>query len=169
VHTLNDLETVKDAFSKKNKQIGKIASEKRVIVFRDEEYAIDVKSHFIDIEPKIDFGVDEFISAILTAIKKQKDRYSFVSTEEKEDIKIENTEVKTKVKTEIIDELEEVDEDEVDEAKNKELIKTITTHYKTATADKKKEVKEILEDNGATKFDITLPTRVFTTILDLFK
>jgi len=165
---MNDLETVKDAFNKKDKQVGRISSERRVVVFRDEEYAIDVKSHFIDIEPKIDFGADEFINAILTAIKKQKERYNFeVDTSSKDNI-IED-EIKEESKKETEDKIETINSDIIDEAKNKELIKSITTKYKTSTPEQKIKVKEILSSYGTSKFDIALPTKAFENILSLFE
>ena len=161
---MNDLETVKDAFNKKDKQVGRISSERRVVVFRDEEYAIDVKSHFIDIEPKIDFGADEFINAILTAIKKQKERYNFEVNTSSEDNIIEEDH-----KKETEDKIDTIEKDVIDEEKNKELIKSITTKYKTSTPEQKIKVKEILSSYGTSKFDIALPTKAFENILSLFE
>ena len=160
---MNDLETVKDAFNKKDKQVGRISSERRVVVFRDEEYAIDVKSHFIDIEPKIDFGADEFINAILTAIKKQKERYNFEVNTSEDNIIEENP------KKEIENKIDTIETDVIDEEKNKELIKSITTKYKTSTPEQKIKVKEILSSYGTSKFDIALPTKAFENILSLFE
>jgi len=167
---MNDIETVKDAFSKKNKQVGRIASERRVIVFRDEEYAIDVKSHFIDIEPKIEFDTNIFIDTILVAIKKQHEKYHGKTSDK------ELKQIKEKQETERINEAEEKvqeireDLDNIsDEEKNKELVKKITSHYKTANPEQKKSVKDILEKNGTSKFDLALPTRVFEEILHIFE
>lgn len=81
---MHDLETVKDVFTKKNKQIGKIASEKRVVSFRDEEYAVDVKSHFKHIEPKCDLDADTIIKVIKEAIKKEIESKSNTKVSEKE-------------------------------------------------------------------------------------
>lgn len=68
---MTDLETMKDAFTKKNKQVGKIASEKRVISFRDEEYALDVKSHLKYICDKCELDSDIIIKELKDAIEKQ--------------------------------------------------------------------------------------------------
>lgn len=87
---LTDLETRKDAFSKKNKQVGKIASEKRVVSFRDEEYAIDVKSHLKYIVSKCDLDSDVIIRELKTAIKKEAERFNGTMTEEEVELKIEN-------------------------------------------------------------------------------
>lgn len=172
---MNDLETVKDAFTKKNKQVGRIASERRVIVFRDEEYAIDVKSHFVDIDAKINFDADIFINSIMTAIKKQHERYhGETSPEELESIKIKQAENKTIKEEDIqleepLKTSEEINDSFVDETKNKELIKKITNHYKTASDENKKNVKAILKSNNSSKLDPTLPTKVFINILNIFE
>ena len=163
---MNDIETVKDAFSKKNKQVGRIASERRVIVFRDEEYAIDVKSHFIDIEPKIEFDTNIFIDTIINAIKKQHEKYhGQVSNKELEQIKEKQETERIIESKEIKKELDNVS----DEEKNKELVKKITSHYKTANPEQKQSVKDILEKNGTSKFDLALPTKVFEEILHIFE
>jgi len=173
---MNDLETVKDAFSKKEKQVGHIASEKRVIVFRDEEYAIDVKSHFEYIEPKIEFSAPVFIDTVLTAIKKQHDKFHGETTVEEIEV------IKEKQVDELITEVEEEqaqeavaetmvepDVDVVDIPRSKEIIKKITSKYKGASDEEKAEVKAVLKKNGVSKFDTGLPTRVFEQILELFK
>ena len=64
-------ETQKDQYTKKDKVVGELISEKRVIVFRDDEYAIDCKSHFADIVECCEFDTDTFITAITDAIKAQ--------------------------------------------------------------------------------------------------
>lgn len=168
---MNDLETVKDAFTKKNKKVGKIASEKRVIVFRDEEYAIDVKSHFIDIAPKIDFDVDIFIQTMLDAIKSQHDRYHGNTNEKDyEEIKLKQAQQESKNSEDIIvtEDIElTTDTELVDEEKSKALIKQITPKYSKASAEIKDKVKKILSDNGSAKLDPKLPVRVFNEILEV--
>ena len=72
---MTDLETMKDAFSKKQKQVGKISSERRVVSFRDEEYAIDVKSHLKYIVPKCELDSDVIIRELKEAIKKQSESF----------------------------------------------------------------------------------------------
>lgn len=72
---MTDLETMRDAFSKKQKQVGKISSERRVVSFRDEEYAIDVKSHLKYIVPKCELDSDIIIKELKEAIKKQSESF----------------------------------------------------------------------------------------------
>ena len=69
---------------------------------------------------------------------------------------------------EIVAETVEENNDTIDVEKNKELIKNITTHYKGATDEQKTKVKAILNANGASKFDASLPTKVFEEILSIF-
>lgn len=117
---INDIETVKDAFSKKDKQIGKLTDEKRVISFRDEEYAIDVKSHFEYIEPKIEFSTDNFINTIEIAIKKQAEKYHGETTPEQfEQIKQQQIDEKQKAVEEKV---------EIDVVKNEKLIAKIQSN-----------------------------------------
>lgn len=86
---MTDLETMKDAFSKKQKQVGKIASEKRVVSFRDEEYAIDVKSHLKYIVPKCELNSDVIIRELKEAMKKQSESFHGKATDEEINEKIE--------------------------------------------------------------------------------
>lgn len=72
---MTDLETMKDAFTKKQKQVGKISSESRIVSFRDEEYAIDVKSHLKYIVPKCRLDADTIIEELETAIRKQSESF----------------------------------------------------------------------------------------------
>lgn len=68
---LVDLQTRKDAFSKKEKQVGTIASEKRVVSFKDESYAIDLKCHLKYMTSKCDLNSDIIIKELEDAIQKQ--------------------------------------------------------------------------------------------------
>lgn len=94
-----DLKTAKDAFTKQMKQIGKIASEKRMVTFRDEEYAIDVKSHLKHIVPKCELDSDVIIKELEDAIRKQSEIFHGESTAEELERKKEkqNKELEDKV------------------------------------------------------------------------
>ena len=169
---MNDVQTVKDAFTKKDKKVGRIQSEKRILAFRDEEHAIDNKSHLKFIEAKVDFTTDDFIKGIQDAIQKQVDFYKKpldkVETPKKETI-IEppkeviettiqsNSDVPTKDMT-------------VDSAKNKELLKDITVILKALGAKKDQSkmpgVKDIFTEYGVSKLDIAAPTEMFVKVLE---
>lgn len=66
---LEDVTEVRDAFSKGTKKVGNLIGSKRVLVFRDDDYGIDTKSHFKHIVSKVDFSTDNFIEAVTNAIK----------------------------------------------------------------------------------------------------
>lgn len=68
---LSDVTEVKDAFSKGKKKVGNLIGSKRVLVFRDDDYGIDTKSHFKHIVSKVDFSTDNFVEAVTNAIKSQ--------------------------------------------------------------------------------------------------
>lgn len=97
---MSNIKDVKDAFTGKQKKIGRIAEEKRVISFRDEEHVIDVKSHLEFIEPKCDFEVDTMIRVLNEAIEKQVHKYDVWVQENVEQATIEPQEI-------IIEEAEE--------------------------------------------------------------
>ena len=86
---MTDLATVKDAFTKGNKQVGKISSEKRIVSFRDEEYAIDVKSHLEFIVPKCELNSDVIIKELKEAIKKQSEKFHGEKSTEEITAKVE--------------------------------------------------------------------------------
>lgn len=67
-----DVKQEKNAFNKKMQSKGKLVSTKRVIIFRDDDNAIDMKSHFPHIVNKIDFSAEGFIKAVEDALIKKK-------------------------------------------------------------------------------------------------
>lgn len=111
---LTDLETRKDAFTKKQKQVGKIASEKRVVTFRDEEYAIDVKSHLAYICPKCDLDSTVIINELKQAMIKQSNSFHNELTEkdienkiskERQELEAKKPVDETKVKEDKLDKI----------------------------------------------------------------
>ena len=59
----------KNAVTKKDETVNRVASESRKIKFRDDNYAVDSGSRFADIVPEIDMDADAFIQALTDAIK----------------------------------------------------------------------------------------------------
>lgn len=110
---LTDLQTMKDAFSKKQKQVGKIASEKRVISFRDEEYALDVKSHLKYICDKCELDSDTIIKELKTAMEKQANIFgdkpidNDIKVEEKPPVQEKKPINEAKIKKEKIEKIKE--------------------------------------------------------------
>jgi len=169
---MNDIQTVRDAFTKKDKKVGRILSEKRVLAFRDEEHAIDNKSHLKFIDAKVDFTTDSFINAINDAIQKQVEFYA----KPVDKVKVDDHIVKEIVK--IVEEtikdalIEEtiIEELEVDKAKNEEFKNKIAAIMKelAKSGDKSKTVgiKKIFADYGSEKLDTDKPTEMFIKVLE---
>lgn len=59
----------KNAVTKRDEVVNKVASESRKIKFRDDSYAVDSGSRFADITPEIEMDADAFIKAVTDAIK----------------------------------------------------------------------------------------------------
>lgn len=174
---MNDVQTVKDAFTKKDKKVGRIQSEKRVIAFRDEEHAIDNKSHLAFIEAKVDFNTDSFIKAIEDAIQKQVELYNKPVSEREKNVIPETKEISKPSEDPINDilgiETSKEEETEknmvVDEAKNADLKEKITKTLTELGAKKDRSkapgVKKILEGYGLTKIENNSPTAALEEIL----
>ena len=127
---------------------GILSNEKRIINFRDDNYAIDSKSRFADIEPTIEYGADNFIQAIEDAIEKERNADNTVNTEklEKERESEEEKEAK-KIKEATISKIknENIDEDEL---KTKALneIKVILSNEVNQT-ENLSTIQKILQEN----------------------
>lgn len=172
---MNEVQTVKDAFTKKDKKVGRIQSEKRVLSFRDEEHAIDNKSHLKFIEAKVDFTTDSFINGIMTAIEKQVNYYKKptdkVVSPKKEVMVAKESIIETATNDLIGLESEVFTKDmAVDSAKNKELLKEITVILKALGAKKDQSkmpgVKDIFAEYGVSKLDPAAPTEMFVKVLE---
>ncbi len=61
----------KNVVSQKDEIIGKVKAERRVICFRDDNFSVDSKSRFANIVDRIPLDADEFISALIDAIKSE--------------------------------------------------------------------------------------------------
>lgn len=149
-----DIEEVKDAFTKKMKKKGNLISQHKVIVFADDNNAIDTKSHFAHIVPKIDFSTEGFITAIEDALKKQ----NSVPVIAKSTPKIQTT---------AVPETSDVDIDDEPIVDKKALMDEIRAKFKSADASTKAQIKEILTTNGNGKLDDSLSIEVLNEINSL--
>ena len=70
-NSVEDIEERKNAFTKKMEKVGSLKSRKRVMIFEDNDVAIDTKTHFEYITPKIELGARNFIDAVEEAIAKK--------------------------------------------------------------------------------------------------
>jgi hypothetical protein len=69
-----DVKKVKGKFGGEDKEKGVVISEKRVCVFKDDGFAIDLKTHYPDIKPKVEMDryCQNFILAVEEAIEAKK-------------------------------------------------------------------------------------------------
>ena len=121
-NVVENIEEKKNAFTKKMDKVGELTDRKRVMVFADDDNAIDTKTHFEYITHKIDLSAEGFIKAVEEAIamkiaetegvdtkkatkkKSAKKAEPIVEEETDEDINIE-------IDTHIDDEIDGIDED----------------------------------------------------------
>lgn len=166
-----DIEEVKDAFSKKMKKKGNLISQKKVIVFADDDNAIDTKSHFANIVPKIDFSVDGFIAAVEEAIAAQKNS-AIVTTKAKtsSSVKEEKTDDEVPFDEDLTEQIEsENDAEEIvsNEIDKSALMDDIRAKFKTTDKEIKAQVKAILTEKGSGKLDDSLSIDVLNDIKDI--
>ena len=67
-NVVENIEEKKNAFTKKMDKVGDLTDRKRVMVFADDDNAIDTKTHFEYITHKIDLSAGGFIKAVEEAI-----------------------------------------------------------------------------------------------------
>ncbi|MGF6375014.1 ABC-type oligopeptide transport system ATPase subunit [Clostridiales Family XIII bacterium PM5-7] len=148
-----DREIVKEKTKKKDKDgnfiyKGKVATESRVINFRDDTYSVDGKSRFADIIDKIPFGADEFIEAMQDAIlAEQKKSGKDISEFEKNEKKI-NKEADKAAK----EYSETKKQNKFDIEKNEDLIEVIKDTFADAEGEVKDKVKQEMEKYGIKNF-----------------
>ena len=162
----------RNAFTKKMDKVGELTDRKRVMVFADDDNAIDCKSHFEFITHKIDLNAADFIRAVEDAIQmKLKATENQVDSSEnsipdevpsepevEEEIKIEEQSQPVEM------ELDSEDEQEVDlEA----LCNDIREKYSAASDDIKKQVRAVLEVNNTKRLSVNLGENVLRQIADI--
>lgn len=170
--TIEDVKEKKNAFTKEMDKIGTLTKEKRVIVFRDDDMAVDTKSHFEFIVPKVEFSSENFIKAVEDAIA-EKIKVANIKP-------IKNIEVKLPMITpkfedeeysEAVDETENTNISSEIEDNNlvdkTVLIETIRNDFKNADGDVKKAIKVILSEKGTGKLDDNLSVETLEEIQSL--
>ena len=152
--SFENMRQTKDAYNKgKLKTIGTVTDESRIIVFRDDEYAIDCKSHFPEIVDACEFDRDCFIEAVHDAIKKELERQAGKQLTDEQVKKVQEKQHEEQM--EVVGEMIKVqveEEQKVNEAEEREeLLQTIMNRYKTLTKEQKNAIKQKLVDNGVSK------------------
>ena len=154
----------KNAFTKKTDKIGDLVDRKRVMVFADDDNAIDTKSHFEYITHKIDLSAELFIKAVEDAIQEKLNSADAKPKKAKKVAPVKEPEPEIEEEEiEVVEEIEEVDnlpdpsdEDDIfaadevpfdldDEPFDEEAVKEqIRKLHKAASPETKKAVKAIL-------------------------
>lgn len=164
---IDNVEDVLNPFTKKKEKKGQLVSEKRVIIFRDDDNAVDTKTHFPHIESKIDFSAENFIKAVEDALIKKKnndkveikplyrpvtDEIGEVETEETEFKDIDETEVSEIENNVVLGVVEETDNkgDKVDIPTKEEMFETVKSKIKNIDDETKAKVRTILTKNNTT-------------------
>ncbi len=133
-NVVENIEEKKNAFTKKMDKVGELTDRKRVMVFADDDNAIDTKTHFEYITHKIDLTAQGFINAVEEAIAMK-----VGATTEKTETK--KTTKKSTKKPQVVETYPDEEEDDELTAKLKAVV---------AQAEKK---DEVVEDNTP-PFDI---------------
>lgn len=166
-----DREIVKEKTKKKDKdgnliEKGKVASESRVINFRDDTYSTDSKSRFANIIPKIPFDADAFIKAMQDAILAEQEKSGETMTAAKKRQKATEEE-NAKKATEYS---KNKRENEVDPDRNAELVAEMSELFVKLDDDAKAPIKTKMKELGMKNFQglLEYPTKQVEEIRSLF-
>lgn len=154
----------KNVVTKKDVTINKVASESRVITFRDDNFSVDSKSRFADIVDRIPFDSDEFINAIVDAIKAEQAK-SGISYKDAEKKQKEIDKARAKAASEYS---KAAKENKIDEDTNTELLEEIKEKFSNLDTDQVAEVKELMKELGVKNFKNPeeTPTKALEQILE---
>ena len=165
--SFDNMKQVKDAYNKgKMKTVGTVTDESRIIVFRDDDYAIDCKSHFPEICDACEFDRDCFIEAVYDAIKKELEKQvgKPISNEQMKKVQEQQQKEQEKQVEQLIQEKVAEEQKQNDEQEKERILQQLVGGYKTMSKEKKSHIKQVLTDNGATKLQ-ELPVEVLKTLL----
>ena len=158
-NVVENIEEKKNAFTKKMDKVGELADRKRVMVFADDDNAIDTKTHFEYITHKIDLSAEGFIAAVEEAIAMK------LGTAKDKPTKKKSTKKSTPVEP-VVEEAPEVVEDAINDMPfdmdddednaavdgiitlDADRLAAIRAGFKAADASTKAEVKKHLADYG---------------------
>lgn len=177
-HIIENVEEKKNAFTKKMDKVGDLVDRKRIMVFADDDNAIDTKTHFEYITHQIDFSAEGFIRAVEEAIALKLEAYNG-NTPKKNTTKASKKSAPAPVVVEVDDIDEEVEEDSVPfdvdddidapvEVDFVALRTEIRNKNKAGSPEQKKAVKAILSSTGK-KLDEIDDVEILTQILEVFE
>ena len=158
-NVVENIEEKKNAFTKKMDKVGELTDRKRVMVFADDDNAIDTKTHFEYITHKIDLTAQGFIDAVEEAIAMKVGK-SAEKTETKKSTK--KSTKKTPVKEE--------DDEFLEQLKVVESVEEKNEVEDEAPFDVDSEIDDIFEEDETVEDEmITLDADRLTAIRNAFK
>lgn len=172
-HLIENVEEKKNPFNKKMDKVGELVDRKRVMVFADDDNAIDTKSHFEYITSKIDLDAKGFIDAVEDAIQMKLAASNGKTPTRK---KVEPVK-ETPIPEPVVVEEDDLDEDVFDDADldeevivedPAELRTLIRDKQKAASPEQKKAVKAIIAENGG-KLDAIEDIEILNGILEIYE
>ena len=170
-NTIDNVEEKKNAFTKKMDKVGELVDRKRVMVFADDDNAIDCKSHFEYIPQKIDFSAEGFVKAVEDAIAM---KLNISNGNVPQKIEKKSAPIPAPVVEPEEDEVDDFDEFEaIDEENNMEYdftaIRTeIRNKNKAGTTEQNKACKAAIVATGK-KLDEIDDIEILTQILEIFE
>ena len=177
-HIIENVEEKKNAFTKKMDKVGDLVDRKRIMVFADDDNAIDTKTHFEYITHQIDFSAEGFINAVEEAISLKLEAYNGNTPKKTTKKKSAPTPAPVVVEIEDIDDVEDdeipFDVDDIEELDTPievdfTAIRTeIRNKNKAGTAEQKKAVKAILNATGK-KLDELEDIDALNKMLEVFE
>jgi hypothetical protein len=188
-NVVENIEEKKNAFTKKMDKVGELTDRKRVMVFADDDNAIDTKTHFEYITHKIDLSAEGFIKAVEEAIamKIASEKSAATTPVAKQRVKESEPVEETKIEEDIleqeaeiieedpeieamVEQIEEIDEapfdldEEEGEIDLEAMCNEIRAAFKKADATTKNSVKEILSEKGNGKLEVALGADILQEI-----
>ena len=148
----------------KDKAVGSVVDERRIITFRDDNFNIDSKSRFAEIIPEIALDSDLFIEAIKGAIKKahdkQKNKKPIEETAKEQEVEKEES-IKKAIEDNVLT--------AVDVEENEKLADLIKDKFPEASAEVKAGIKKVMDQFEIKSLKDTeeTPTEAFRKIADL--
>jgi hypothetical protein len=163
-NNIENVEERKNAFTKKMEKVGKLQSRTRVMIFEDNDVAIDTKTHFEYITPKIELGARNFIEAVESAIAMKLEEVGEAPAKKK------NTTTKKSTKKAPVVE-EEHDEEEDDLLEQLKAAVESVEEDNTPPFDTEEEIDDIFSEEETVDEDamITLDADRLTAIRNAFK
>ena len=165
-HVIENIEEKKNAFTKKMNKVGELVDRKRVMVFADDDNAIDTKTHFEYIAHKIDFSAESFVTAVEEAIAMKLEAFNGNAPKKVASKSI--VEPAPVVEDDVPFDVDEFEDEEPDMEYDFEAIRTEIKNK--ARAEKRTaEVKAMMVEAGYKKIDEVEDIELLTKMLEIFE